>query len=287
MPYSADISRNNPGCFLFLIDQSYSMTEALGAQPGMRKMDQAADTINRTLDAISQRCSQGMEIRDYFDIGIIGYKTNALGNGIVRSLLDGSSISHPFRTISQVVDTAEVEEREVKESDGAGGLVTYSRRFPVWLHAEAEYGTPMCEALYQAATAVRQWATDHPTSYPPIVINISDGMASDGDPEPFAQNIMETTTDDGDSLIFNCHLSQSSGIPCQFPAEESELPDDDFAKQLFRMSSPLPETCIQLAAALDLPVRDGSRGFVFNANLEALVQFLDIGTRGTTSIELH
>ena len=66
MPYTADISRNNPGCFLFLLDQSASMKDALGGQPGMRKMDGAADAVNRVLDAISQRCSQGMDIRDYF-----------------------------------------------------------------------------------------------------------------------------------------------------------------------------------------------------------------------------
>ena len=29
MPYSADINRANPGCFLFLIDQSGSMADAL------------------------------------------------------------------------------------------------------------------------------------------------------------------------------------------------------------------------------------------------------------------
>ena len=73
MPYAADISRNNPGCFLFLIDQSASMSGALGGQPGLRKMDGAADAVNKILDAISQRCSQGMDVRDYFDIGILGY----------------------------------------------------------------------------------------------------------------------------------------------------------------------------------------------------------------------
>ncbi len=73
MSYTADISRNNPGCFLFLIDQSGSMSGALGGQPDLRKMDGAADAVNRILDAISQRCSQGMDIRDYFDIGVIAY----------------------------------------------------------------------------------------------------------------------------------------------------------------------------------------------------------------------
>ena len=43
MPYTADISRNSPGCFLFLIDQSASMRAALGGKPDQRKMDGAAD----------------------------------------------------------------------------------------------------------------------------------------------------------------------------------------------------------------------------------------------------
>ena len=34
MSYTAEISRINPGCFLFLVDQSGSMSGALGGQPG-------------------------------------------------------------------------------------------------------------------------------------------------------------------------------------------------------------------------------------------------------------
>ena len=286
MPYSADISRTNPGCFLFLIDQSGSMTQALGGQPGMRKMDQAAETLNRTLDAISQRCSQGMDIRDYFHIGAIGYKTDHLGNSSVQSLLPGTSVQQPFLMITQVVDIAEVEDRQVKESDGAGGLVEVTRRFPVWLRPEAQYGTPMCEALDLGTAALEEWVSNHSTSYPPIVINITDGVATDGDPENFALRMMELETEDGNALVFNAHLSDVGTMPVQFPTEESGLPDE-YAAKLFRMSSVLPELSRNLAATLDIPVTENSRGFVFNANLEALVQFLDIGTRGAASVDLH
>ena len=286
MPYSADISRTNPGCFLFLIDQSGSMTQALSGQPGMRKMDQAAETLNRTLDAISQRCSQGMDIRDYFHIGAIGYKTDSQGKSVVLSLLPGTSVQQPFLTISRVVDIAEVEERQVKESDGAGGLVDVTRRVPVWLRPEAEYGTPMCEALDLGTAALEKWVSDHSTSYPPIVINITDGVATDGDPENFALRIMALKTADGNALVFNAHLSDIGTRPVQFPTEETSLPDD-YAKKLFRMSSVLPESSRNLATTLDIPVMENSHGFVFNANLEALVHFLDIGTRGAGTVALH
>ena len=123
MPYTADISRNNPGCFLFLLDQSGSMMGALGGQPGLRKMDGAADAINRVLDAVSQRCSQGLDIRDYFHIGIITYNTDGGGRSTLGTALPRTSPQQPFLAVSQVVDVAEVEERQVKESDGAGGIV--------------------------------------------------------------------------------------------------------------------------------------------------------------------
>ena len=278
MPYTADISRNNPGCFLFLIDQSASMGGALGGQPELRKMDGAADAVNRILDAISQRCSQGMDVRDYFHVGIITYTTDNKGNPDVQSALPGTSSEQPFLTISQVVDAAEVEERQVKESDGAGGLVEVTRKFPVWLRPEAKWGTPMCEALSAALKAIQSWTSQHPDSYPPMVINISDGDATDGNPEPVAQEIMASGTNDGNALLYNAHLSEMSAMPVQYLAEDSGLPQDEYAARMFRMSSEFPARVVAVATGMDLPVSKGSRGYVYNADMVALVQFLEIGT---------
>jgi len=286
MPYSADISRANPGCFLFLVDRSGSMEGALAGQPGHRKMDQAADAINRILDAVSQRCSSGLDIRDYFHVGILGYNTDNGGRPAIASALAGTSPEQPFLPISQVVETAQVVERAVRESDGAGGVIEVTRRFPVWLEPHAEYGTPMCEALNYAAQALANWVGQYPDSFPPIVINVSDGRATDGDPEPLARGIMELQTSDGNALVFNVHLSEMATMPVQFPDSEEGLPDE-LAVLLFRMSSVLPEGSRNLAASLDLTMNENSRGFVFNADMTSLVQFLDIGTRGPSDVELH
>ena len=51
-----------------------------GQGSGISKMDAAADAVNRTIQAIAMRCSQGEEVRDYFHIAVIGYKTDSLGN---------------------------------------------------------------------------------------------------------------------------------------------------------------------------------------------------------------
>ena len=283
MPYTADISRANPACFLFLIDQSGSMEMALAGQTGQRKMDQAALAINNILNAVSLRCSQGMEIRDYFQIGVISYNTDSGGRPTIKSALAGTTPEQPFLLISQVVDLAEVEDRQVKEPDGAGGLVEVTRKVPVWLRPSAEYGTPMCEALGIASRCLQSWINDYPDSFPPIVINITDGAATDGNPESLAGEIMSLATTDGNTLVFNAHLSEVAAMPVQYPDREDGLPDD-LAKRLFRMSSVFPESSLNLAATLDLAVNENSRGFVFNADMVALVQFLDIGTRGPSNL---
>ena len=284
MAYTADISRNTPGCFLFLVDQSGSMSGSLGGEPNSTKMDGAADAVNRVLDAISQRCSQGMDIRDYFDVGIITYTTDSAGNTQLETPLPDTTPEQPFLPISQVVDAAEVEERQVKESDGAGGIVEVTRKFPVWLRPKAGYGTPMCAALEAASAALSDWTAQHQDSYPPMVINITDGEAGDGDPVLWSQNIMELETNDGKVLVYNVHLSEMSAAPVQYPSDEGEVSIDEYARQMFRMSSVFPDSVAEMASSMGLPVTQGSRGYVYNADMVSLVQFLDIGTRAASDL---
>src|SRR5207248_24707 len=96
--------------------------------------------------------------------------------------------------------------------------------------------------------------------------------------EPLAQAIHDLTTEDGNVLLFNLHVSSSAAKPLQFPDSENGLADD-YARRLFRMSSILPPQALFSARGTGLQVSEASRGFVFNADLVSVVQFLDIGTR--------
>ena len=286
MSYTAEISRINPGCFLFLVDQSGSMSGALGGQPGCYKHEQAADALNRTLSNIIQRCSQGEEIRNYFHIGVITYGTTGMGGSVVTTPFEGVDPETPFRLASEVEQAAEINQRPVRESDGKGGLIEIMEEIPEWLTPEARGGTPMCEALTLAAQALRQWVNEHPQSFPPIVINITDGAATDGAPVPIAGDITSIATQDGNALLFNIHLSNVSAAPITYPADEGDLPrDDGYAADLFRMSSVLPEASRKQAVSQGISASEQSRGYVFNSDLTALVQFLEIGTRA--ALDLH
>jgi hypothetical protein len=93
-----------------------------------------------------------------------------------------------------------------------------------------------------------------------------------------ATQLRDLMTDDGASLLFNVHLSERRAPAVEFPATDELLPDT-FARRLFAMSSPLPPH-LQVAARQEgYDASDDTRGFVFNADAAAVIQFLDIGTR--------
>ena len=136
----------------------------------------------------------------------------------------------------------------------------------------------MCAALRRARSILEPWALEHPESFPPIIINITDGESTDGDPTGEAFSLRSLSTRDGSALLFNVHISSRSGRPIELPSDDSVLPDD-YAKTLFHMSSILTPAMISQARLEGMLVTDQSRGFVYSAAIENVIQFIDIGTR--------
>jgi hypothetical protein len=273
VPYTAEISRTNPTALVFLLDQSGSMLEPFGGQPEKRKADGVADALNRLLQNIVLKCAKADGIRDFFHVGLIAY------GGRVASAFGGALAGKELVPVSEVAhNPLRVEARKRKVDDGAGGLIEQQFKFPVWFESRPAGRTPMCEALREAKRYLQTFLAANPACYPPIVINITDGQPTDGDPREPAKELQALSSKDGGVLVFNAHLSDKLNRPVEFPEDESGLPDD-FARLLFRMSSELPPKLLEAAKADGFPVRPKSRGFVFNADLVAVIRFLDIGTR--------
>lgn len=273
MAYTAEISRNNPSCFLFLIDQSLSMQDPFAGDRARRKCDGLADALNRLLQNLVIKCAKEEGVRDYFQVAVVGYGQS------VGSIWGGQLAGRELALISEIANhPVRIEDRKRRTDDGAGGLIEQSVRFPVWFDPIANGGTPMCEALSRAASILESWTAQHPDSYPPVVINVTDGEANDGDPMGPSERIKNIRTRDGEALLFNLHISALAANPVEFPDSEGELPDQ-FAQLLFRMSSVLPPHIRDQARNEGFRVSETSRGFAFNADLVCLIKFLDIGTR--------
>lgn len=272
MPYDAEISRANPTAFLFVVDQSGSMADRWGG--GDSKAQFTSEALNRLIYELVTKCAKDEGVRDYFDVGVMGYH-----GGSARDALGfiGGALLRP---ISVVSDTPlRVEDRQKQVPDGAGGLVPQSVRFPVWFDPVADGGTPMRAALTMAAEAMAAWCDEHPTAFPPCVIHITDGESTDGDPRTEAEAIRSLGTDNGQVLLCNLHISSAAGARVMFPAALGDGPADAHARGLFEMSSELPELMVQAAESMGYAMRPGARGYGYNGGFEDLIAFFNVGTR--------
>ena len=284
MPYQREISRDHKACILFLLDQSYSMVEPLGGTAN-RKCDELAKAVNGWLYNMSIRASGDEGIRDYMDVGLIGYRTDQQANPIIQPALVGPLAGQPLVSITDVgnhparIDTVV---QRIQDED-TGQWIEFPSESPIWIDPVAEGSTPMCHVLYHAYQILSQWIQQHPDSFPPIVIHISDGESQDGDPIPYADAIKNLATKDGNVLLFNCHLSMTQAQQVAFPATPDGLPDA-LARVLFNMSSVLPDMFYRSALAEGLHLQPGARGMAFNADMVVLVKFLDMGTRAAVQL---
>lgn len=270
--YEAAIDRKNPCAFVFLVDQSGSMSDI--NENNRPLAVEVADCINRFLYDIVTLCTKSEGIRDYFDIAVIGYGENGCYNAFKGVL--GSGIMHSIGEVGN--NPLRIEERIKKVSDGAGGILEQNVKFPVWVEAVSSGGTPMFDAFKSAANELVNWCDMHQDSFPPIILNITDGEPTGEDPEPIAEQVKNIATNDGNVLVFNAHITKSSINKILFVSDESTLPTDN-AKRLYRMSSKLTDIMKRTATQQGFSTNENTRGYAYNADMVSLVTFIDIGSR--------
>ncbi|NJO14405.1 MAG: VWA domain-containing protein [Thioploca sp.] len=271
----AAISSANPSCFVFLVDQSASMQKPFGgSEANQKKSEGVADAINRWLQNLIIKCAKSEGIRDYYYVSVIGYGAQ------INSAFKGDLIGRRLVPISQIANhPLRIEKRTKFVDDDSGDLAEQTLKFPVWIEPIANGQTPMCEAIVLAQRILSKWLEEHPDCFPPIVINMTDGAATDGDPRIFATKLTHLASSDGNVLLFNINFSSHQANPIEFPDSDKNLVDK-YAKQLFQMSSLLPDYMRKIASQeYNIPVSKTTRGFTFNAEMVALIKFLDIGTR--------
>ena len=278
---SSEITRNNPSCFLFLVDQSSSMAEAFGDRAaGQTKATGVALALNNLLRNLVITCSKGDGVRNYFDVCVIGYGqtvapawTGALAGQEMVPIRD---VANNYADVSETTDTA---------TDGAGQSVTRVSRQPIWVKPAASGATLMCAALRYGHQVLSEWLYRSATAFPPVVVHITDGEATDGDPAPHLSALAGLGNHNGRVTLFNVHLSsRRAAEPLRFPDSASDLPQvngrtDPYAKMLWEQSSYLTPYMRTVAWENGLPVSDRARAFVLNADPSLLVLSLEIGTR--------
>ena len=279
--YTAQITRNTPTAFIFLIDQSVSMqnyTTLYGEE--MPMAEAVARIVNHQLNELVLRCIKGSETRDYYDIAIIGYGENAYsgwkGELEGRDFVKPSELKeHPYKKI-----TIKKETRTRK------GVKVVEVEEVQWIEAEATEGwTRVHHAFEKAKGLLDEWMEKHHDKdcYPPTIINITDGEFNGATKEYVLQQANELKsmfTNDGNVILFNIHISANKAVCVTCPASKDEVSFSSLATTMYEMSSLLPMRYSDRIADLrgDGTPNNRYRAMSINADMSTLIQLMDIGT---------
>lgn len=280
MSYLARITQTCPTAVVLLVDQSGSMAEpARWNGQTVTKAEAVASAINTLLSELIARSRRDGGYQPYYDIAVLGYSGSE-----VRSVLPTVG-SEWFLTPELLADNP-VDVRDVRRVRTLpdGRQVATVMREKIWVRPASEWNTPMTAAFGAVHKLLKAWCTKYKGQpcYPPTVINITDGEATDGSPKQLAaatEKLRSLSTADGNVLLLNVHISDSERRPVLFPTSADDLPEDRYARLLFDISSPMPSLYRdEIALMTGRAAAEGARGMGYNANMTDLVRMMNIGT---------
>lgn len=279
-PYTAQITRNNPTAFIFLVDHSISMRKKTSLYGEEMMMSEAvARIVNKQIDNLVLRCIKTNEVRHYYDIAVIGYGDKVY-SGWQGSLAGKDFVSplelrnHPFKKI-----------KTLKEMKTRKGVVTKEVEEVQWVEARNDgHWTYLHNAFDYAKNLLEGWMAKHHEQdcYPPTIIHITDGKFNGAKKDVVLQKANELKsmfTNDGNVILFNIHISADCGLSLSFPTEKGELLNNEYGKTLYEMSSLLPLRYNEdIARVRDNSSKIRHSAMAVNADMTTLIQLMDIGT---------
>jgi hypothetical protein len=281
--HTQKITRNKPALIVILLDVSHSMN-AMWGQSQKTLADGATKALNRTIrDLMINACFPQGEIMNYINLAVYAYGTGDDNEQVEWRL---GTLAEPKSGYAAAEDWAPSHHRIETMDLGLladNSQIAKSQKLPIWVEQEAIGWTPMCAALNKAAKVVKNHISNYSDSFPPIVINITDGQPTDHNDDytvlqKAANSIKNQETTDGKTLLFNIHLdSDGEENIVLFPATPPA--HTIYAEELAKSSSILPAEMARMGRkVLKEHIPESALGYCLNADFNSLVAFLRIGT---------
>lgn len=283
--YSQEITRQHRTAFILALDRSGSMQESVRfGKKVMSKAEAVSIIANALITELIDRCRRTDSLRNYYDVAVVGYSNDniemLLGRDGMLSIDDLSRISPRRRTLS--------DEEQLSEQNSA----IFQHSLDEWFTPHAEGNTPMYEAMLRVRDLAKEWCekSENRQSFPPVVINITDGEASDCDDNELrdiCEQIKRIATDDGNVLLINIHISTDSTLPAIiFPMAEELTGAGRYSRLLAECSSIMPSAFD--SAICEMKGRGATPPFFgmgYNASIIELLSMVNIGSRSVTNMQ--
>lgn len=213
VPYTTQITENNPTSILFVINQSYPTNEKIDFDGvPISKAEAVSHIINGVINkTISENKDDNIGKELFLDA--IGYGDYAYPLGDKGGFL-------PLQEIA-----------------------TSSKGQP-WIKPQSEGNANLFSALRMATKRIEDWITEHPYSYPPTVIHITEYRyhgVDDGVMVQLANELKFLSTSDGNTLFFNIIITakDEEKAVC-FPSSKCDIEASYYGEMYYLFSSRLP-----------------------------------------------
>jgi hypothetical protein len=224
MPYTVAATTRTPALIVYLIDISGSMSEKFD---GATRIDHVNEAIGNILQRMVQRSTKGEIVAPRYRLGMFAYS------------------DAPVDILGKIATISEVVQKGRPKLSPSNATNTH-------------------DAFVAARDLLKRELPNLQGKPAPMVCHLTDGEYTGADPQPIAEEIMRLGNDDGQVLIENIYVGSGFAKPIKkidaWPGIRSEDDlKDNYAKKLYRMSSPLPESYAEVVEQEGYSLQTGSR----------------------------
>lgn len=254
--------RERAALVVLVLDRSAADPFSGGVQKPFFKLQDQANDVLKQISKLGELA---------VDAAVVSYGVGAGGEAEIHAAFDGPLAGKTLASPSELAAGAiRVEQFDEQVSNGVGGLVTMTRKKPIYFDLEPTTGAAPVEAFAAAARIVAEWSSQHPTAcLAPIVLHLTRGYFDPAELEQAAAALAERRSAAGPATLYHWVATETPHKSLVYPADAAELEDPALCK-LFETASPLlaRERLSQEKPSISAE----ARGLVINGKFDALLE---------------
>jgi hypothetical protein len=205
------------------------------------------------------------------DVAMVSYGLLPSGEVDVRSTFEGPLAG---QSLVRHVDLAEgalrVEEIQEEVSNGIGGLISVTRKKPIYFDFEATAAAPPVTAFERVADLATEWCgRHHSLCLALIVLHLTRGQIDAGDIDWAKSALARVDSTASPVTLYHLVVTEEPHTSLAYPASDENLGTPTL-KKLWEATTPLLER--ESLAAEKRPVTAESRGMVVNGKFDLLLE---------------
>ena len=249
---------------VFVLDRSVADPFAAAVQNPVGRLQEQANDLLKQISKLKLPAGA-------VDVAIASYGLGSSGEVDVRSTFEGPLAG---KTIVEHIDleagAIRVEETQEEVSNGIGGLISVTRKKPIYFDLEPTAAAPPVTAFERVAELAAEWCRQHRSAgLAPIVLHLTRGQIEPSDIEWAKGALARVDSSAGPVTLYHLVLTEEPHKSLAYPASDEELSTASL-KKLWEASSLLLDR--ERLAAEKRPVTADSRGMVVNGKFDLLLE---------------